>query len=74
MKCPKRDVGLRCAHTSPPARGAWIEMPAYEDTQVEARKSPPARGAWIEMSVGNDEYVRGIMSPPARGAWIEIGR
>ena len=34
---------------SPPARGAWIEIPPPILAQREVFVSPPARGAWIEI-------------------------
>ena len=37
------------ASSSPPARGAWIEMLREPYTGVCAALSPPARGAWIEI-------------------------
>ena len=34
---------------SPPARGAWIEMPMRDIASVSRYASLPARGAWIEI-------------------------
>ena len=38
-----------CPETSPPARGAWIEMLASVAISMILLSSPPARGAWIEI-------------------------
>ena len=56
---------------SPPARGAWIEMPMRDIASVSRYASLPARGAWIEitMSKPNEHWLTSL---PARGAWIEI--
>ncbi len=35
---------------SHPARGAWIEIYAY-DIRKDGKQSHPARGAWIEIIV-----------------------
>ncbi len=56
---------------SPPARGAWIEMPPVSRMFCQ-KVSPPARGAWIEIDEVEGEEYYGYESPPARGAWIEI--
>ena len=58
---------------SPPARGAWIEIPPSV-ALVMASKSPPARGAWIEMLHLSGVELAALESPPARGAWIEISQ
>ena len=55
---------------SPPARGAWIEIPVGR-TCRHPIKSPPARGAWIEI-VSAMSGTSCAASPPARGAWIEM--
>ena len=60
------------ADRSPPARGAWIEMPTPYTGVSMAERSPPARGAWIEMPTPYTGVSMAERSPPARGAWIEI--
>ena len=57
-------------YKSPPARGAWIEIPNFVIFYGRV-PSPPARGAWIEIPRQRPAYTRPA-SPPARGAWIEI--
>ena len=57
--------------SSPPSRGAWIEIVAAK-YGVNKPESPPSRGAWIEIvtdPVSGGTYAG---SPPSRGAWIEI--
>ena len=56
--------------TSPPSRGAWIEIEQAGRCQV-VELSPPSRGAWIEMLTKTSRKDRD-KSPPSRGAWIEI--
>ena len=58
-------------NTSPPSRGAWIEILLSRWTRTLEIPSPPSRGAWIEIAPlwGIWEILR---SPPSRGAWIEI--
>ena len=36
--------------SSPPSRGAWIEIKAKLKYDDQYARSPPSRGAWIEMS------------------------
>ena len=43
---------LRCGR-SPPARGAWVEIPCAGAASTRNTKSPPARGAWVEI-IGSD--------------------
>ena len=58
--------------TSPPSRGAWIEILGPVTIIFTFPLSPPSRGAWIEIG-----WITGTVSglgesPPSRGAWIEI--
>ena len=60
--------------TSPPSRGAWIEILGPVTIIFTFPLSPPSRGAWIEIG-----WITGTVSglgesPPSRGAWIEIIR
>ena len=58
--------------TSPPSRGAWIEIKLLNRVRVRYVESPPSRGAWIEIN-GPGTWAENIGgSPPSRGAWIEI--
>ena len=45
MTVPK---ALKATIVSPPAKGAWIEIPSFCDSSLMP-KSPPAKGAWIEI-------------------------
>ena len=36
--------------SSPPSRGAWIEIETALMNRGRKEKSPPSRGAWIEIS------------------------
>ena len=56
--------------SSPPSRGAWIEIGAIPH-RPQCGWSPPSRGAWIEMALIRSAYWE-RKSPPSRGAWIEI--
>ena len=58
--------------TSPPSRGAWIEISSNNGNGYTFL-SPPSRGAWIEIDMGKKKTGL-ITSPPSRGAWIEITR
>ena len=42
---------LRCAEdpSSPPSRGAWIEIVIVSGVEWMQSMSPPSRGAWIEI-------------------------
>ena len=58
--------------SSPPSRGAWIEIRAGLHLLRLQPESPPSRGAWIEIG-GSMIFARiSSASPPSRGAWIEI--
>ena len=46
--------------SSPPARGAWIEIFIIKNKERKTLWSPPARGAWIEIV-----HARVAFSPPA---------
>ena len=50
MKFIERSVYF-CLATSPPSRGAWIEILASPLRPVPSLTSPPSRGAWIEMRI-----------------------
>ena len=70
MKCINMMAELR-GDTSPPSRGAWIEMLIVAGLMISAGVSPPSRGAWIE--IRNSRFFVSLKkSPPSRGAWIEI--
>ena len=56
--------------TSPPSRGAWIEIGVLLN-YLRYVMSPPSRGAWIEISE-NRRMASLSLSPPSRGAWIEM--
>ena len=58
--------------TSPPSRGAWIEI-FQIILQGIGLASPPSRGAWIEILAWCCPLYTSS-SPPSRGAWIEIFR
>ena len=59
-------TGAETARTSPPSRGAWIEM--LRSTQVpSAYLSPPSRGAWIEMSSDSPRARGGAAVAPLAG-------
>ena len=47
MKCETITLINACM-TSPPARGAWVEIIEWDAEKLE-KKSPPARGAWVEI-------------------------
>ena len=56
---------------SHPARGAWIEILWFHQSDY-LLQSHPARGAWIEISSYIIAKHSDLTSHPARGAWIEI--
>ena len=58
--------------SSPPSRGAWIEMSWWPMCRP-AVMSPPSRGAWIEIEIASQPILL-LTSPPSRGAWIEIDK
>ena len=58
---------------SPPARGAWIEMPYRSADFSSIPCRPPHGGRGLKCS-GRGGIFQRRMSPPARGAWIEISR
>ena len=62
-----------CPLTSPPARGAWIEMVKHGLIRAGrvAHGRPPHGGRGLKYPV---LYVADVVyeSPPARGAWIEM--
>ena len=37
--------------TSPPSRGAWIEITTGAKRKSTKKASPPSRGAWIEIKL-----------------------
>ena len=59
--------------TSPPSRGAWIEICYAWGVWITAWGRPPRGGRGLKL-----RYVYGYTatsaSPPSRGAWIEIYR
>ena len=56
--------------SSPPSRGAWIEISLWIGVSLNG-SSPPSRGAWIEIKK-KVSYMVAVKSPPSRRAWIEI--
>ena len=52
--------------SSPPSRGAWIEIQSML-TNYENGKSPPSRGAWIEMIEGVSADAYKGVAPLAGG-------
>ena len=52
--------------TSPPSRGAWIEIGVKYDISSYA-ESPPSRGAWIEMPMKSVNSSRPAVAPLAGG-------
>ena len=57
---------------SPPARGAWIEIPTALFLQALLVSRPPHGGRGLKYT-GYTPVKIDDKSPPARGAWIEIG-
>ena len=58
-------------YTSPPSRGAWIEI-LLAQLKLVVTASPPSRGAWIEIPDPFLPKTKISLSPPSRGAWIEM--
>ena len=69
MKYGIRLVGA-LAVKSPPARGAWIEMPPEDEGEL-MKMSPPARGAWIEISRRSSDYACYACRPPHGGRGLK---
>ena len=62
------DVLRRAGKTSPPSRGAWIEIAQSSGTLVvELAQSPPSRGAWIEITVTSGGTSTFFVAPLAGG-------
>ena len=59
------------APVSPPARGAWIEIPKAYTSFIKVRRRPPHGGRGLKSSMPLTKFANSV-SPPARGAWIEI--
>ena len=59
------------ARSSPPSRGAWIEINGRENLLSAFGGRPPrgGRGLKLELTAIDNNLVQ---SPPSRGAWIEI--
>ena len=53
--------------TSPPSRGAWIEIWRGAVRYTVHLESPPSRGAWIEIPVLAKLYLRFWVAPLAGG-------
>ena len=53
--------------SSPPARGAWIEILPYLLYALHAPVSPPARGAWIEIIDAVDQIRKLGVAPRTGG-------
>ncbi len=66
----------RSKTTSPPARGAWIEIDYDQALKKNNASSPPARGAWIEIISLSRELHRHRRRPPrgGRGLKYELHR
>ena len=58
------------ALTSPPARGAWIEIIVHNPTG-ELKESPPARGAWIEILFTSHYSQAAVRRPPHGGRGLK---
>ena len=52
--------------TSPPSRGAWIEICCINHV-IALHMSPPSRGAWIEMGYVKSVKNKLIVAPLAGG-------
>ena len=63
----------RQQRASPPARGAWIEIPWEVDQLRAVFGRPPHGGRGLKSGVAC-MCPACTQSPPARGAWIEINR
>ena len=57
--------------TSPPARGAWIEISAFTCHREAEPCRPPHGGRGLKF-YQTGMSMADMLSPPARGAWIEI--
>ena len=66
MKCINMMAELR-GDTSPPSRGAWIEMLIVAGLMISAGVSPPSRGAWIEIMRHRCPVRGGHVAPLAGG-------
>ena len=55
------------AVSSPPSRGAWIEIFYMASSACFPSVSPPSRGAWIEMLRLRNILVNGAVAPLAGG-------
>ena len=65
MKYLTTTTGI-CGKTSPPSRGAWIEIMFAYFFQRRVL-SPPSRGAWIEMLKAQDTAQARDVAPLAGG-------
>ena len=52
--------------SSPPSRGAWVEMASLKALNVAAL-SPPSRGAWIEILILKSVTDVFLVAPLAGG-------
>ena len=59
-------IGTFDSDQSPPARGAWIEIPILESLG-DVEWSPPARGAWIEISSRFPTSMDSMVAPRTGG-------
>ena len=57
--------------TSPPSRGAWIEIAFFRSMLPRLRGRPPRGGRGLKFEL-TDIPNLSKSSPPSRGAWIEI--
>ena len=58
------------SYTSPPARGAWIEI-GSSALRGWLYRSPPARGAWIEMKIKGQHTPPRYSRPPHGGRGLK---
>ena len=57
--------------TSPPSRGAWIEIRILAQRGVHQLTSPPSRGAWIEISLVSRVMDTSCRRPPRGGRGLK---
>ena len=65
--CPSEKITL----SSPPSRGAWIEINCRECEVIGHESRPPRGGRGLKLHLPEHRHPD-RQSPPSRGAWIEM--